>query len=146
MRSAPTLVCELRRSRVELGAILLAIAAALAAALVASMAVPFRVVLVAATLPAGALAFRDRLRRPWIELALAGNGALVLRGPSGPEWRGTLTEATVLGPLVVLTARDAGGGTVRLPIYPDSVDADAQRRLRVLLRHGWRAESADAIR
>ena len=70
----------------------------------------------------------------------------MLRRPGLPEWRGTLAQATVLGPLVVLALRESGGATLRLPVYPDSTDADTQRRLRVLLRHGWRAEPGDAIR
>jgi len=146
MRSAPTLVCELARSRAELLAIGVLTTAALAAPWLAALAAGWRAALVAGAVAAGAFALREWRRRPWTALALAGDGTAVLRAQGLPEWRGTLTQATVLGPLVVLALKDAGGASLRLPIYPDSTDADTRRRLRVLLRHGWRAEPGDAIR
>ena len=85
-------------------------------------------------------------RRPWVELVLADEGRVVLRRADAAEWRGTLREATLLGPLAVLALDGEGGGRLHLPIYPDSTDRDSLRRLRVLLRHGRRAKPGDAIR
>src|SRR5262245_21960617 len=109
MRSAPTLACELARSRIELLAILALTAAALAAPWLAALATGWRVPLTAGALAACALALRDWRRRPWTGLALAGDGTAVLRAPGRPEWRGTLAQATILGPLVVLALKEQGG-------------------------------------
>ena len=146
MKSARTLACELRRSRVELLAILLLTAAALAAPWAAPLAEGARAVLSLAALAAGGYAAWERSRRRWTALALSGDGAVALRAGAQAEWRGTLQQATVLGPILVLAVRAEDGASFRLPLYPDSADRDMLRRLRVLLRHGWRPEPGGAIR
>ena len=146
MKSAPTLVCELRRSRIEPFAISLLTAAALLAPWLAPVGAGTRVALSLAALAAAGWAVRDWSARDWRELSLGGDGAVVLRAVGRADWRGALAHATVLGPLVVLAMRHEGGGMLRLPIYPDGTDGDSLRRLRVLLRHGWRTEAGDAIR
>ena len=53
----------------------------------------------------------------------------------GSEGSATFRQATLLGPLIVLNLRDAGG-RIDLPIWPDQLDDDARRRLRVRLSQG----------
>ena len=146
MRSAPTLACELRASRIEL----VSIASFALAASLAPWAAPLdggvRLALCAAALVAAGLALRARRRREWNGLSLAGTGAAVLRHPGHGDRTARLEHATVLGPLVVLELACEDGRRLRLPLYPDSTDRDSLRRLRVLLRHGWRAEAGAAIR
>ncbi len=43
-----------------------------------------------------------------------------------------LTQATLLGPLIVLNFRSSDG-RIDLPIWPDQLDTDTRRRLRVRL-------------
>ena len=52
----------------------------------------------------------------------------------GATGTATLAQATLLGPLVVLNLRDASG-RIDLPIWPDQLDIDTRRRLRVRLSH-----------
>ena len=85
-------------------------------------------------------------RRDWTSLTLRGDGGATLRRAGGAEWIASLVDGAVLGPLVVLTLRGPDGRMTRLPLYPDAVDRETRRRLRVLLRYGWRAEPPGAIR
>ena len=146
MRSAPTLACELGRSRIELSAIAALTLAALAAPWAAPIGPGARIMLSAVALSAMAFALSGWRRRPWVGMVLADEGRVVLRRADASEWRGTLREATLLAPLVVLALDGEGGARLHLPIYPDSTDRDSLRRLRVLLRHGCRAKPGDAIR
>ena len=52
----------------------------------------------------------------------------------GAEGAATLEQATMLGPLMVLNLQHASG-RIDLPIWPDQLDADTRRRMRVRLSH-----------
>ena len=146
MRSAPTLACELARSRVELHAIAVLTLAGLVAPWAAPIGTGARLVLSAMALAVFTVALLGWRRRPWVSLAFDDEGKVLLRRSDASAWSGTLREATLLGPLVVLALDGQGGMRLHLPVYPDSTDRDSLRRLRVLLRHGRRAEPGDAIR
>jgi len=129
---------------------LVAIAVLTVAALVAPWAAPIsagaRLALGAVALGAFGVALQGWRRRPWVGLVFGDEGRVVLRRSDGSTWTGTLRVGTLLGPLVVLALEGEGGARPHLAIYPDSTDPDSLRRLRVLLRHGRRAEPGDAIR
>ena len=146
MRSAPTLVCELSRSRLELAVLAGLALAALAAPILAPIQPAARAALIAGALLATAAALAAIRRRDWTSLTLRGDGGATLRRAGGAEWIASLVDGAVLGPLVVLTLRGPDGRMTRLPLYPDAVDRETRRRLRVLLRYGWRAEPPGAIR
>jgi hypothetical protein len=146
MRSAPTLACELVRSRIELAAIGALTLAALAAPWAAPIGMGARIALSAGALSATAAALSGWRRRPWVALSFGDEGRVVLRRADASEWPGRLREATLLGPLVVVALEGEGGGRLYLPLYPDSTDPDSLRHIRVLLRHGRRAEPGGAIR
>jgi len=63
---------------------------------------------------------------------LDGEGVWRWQRVDGAEGTVTLEQATMLGPLIVLNLRDATG-RVDLPIWPDQLDADTRRHLRVRL-------------
>ena len=63
---------------------------------------------------------------------LDGEGAWHWRRADMTEGDAALTQATLLGPLIVLNLRDSSG-RVDLPIWPDQLDAETHRRLRVRL-------------
>ncbi len=63
---------------------------------------------------------------------LDNEGAWRWQRADGTEGDAILTQATSLGPLTVLNLRDSSG-RIDLPIWPDQLDADTRRQLRVRL-------------
>jgi hypothetical protein len=130
---------SVREGRLRFGALLLAAAsvALLGAALV--LADPRHPALLAAALTAAALApgwaMLRRSRRPDIELAIDPTGAVRLRAAaSGGD---APAHAAFAAPWLITFQ----SGAIWVPIWPDSVPNEANRRLSACV-HGLRAEPA----
>jgi len=135
MKSAPTIVLELRPS-LALRAALAAVAVlALLAVALAGVTWPMRVLL---ALLAIGLALRVDMRLRAIagtRLVLAPTGTWQIESPSGLEPAVELAHSAEVGPLIALTF-GGGGNARRVALLPDSCDREDLRRLRVWLRHG----------
>lgn len=62
-----------------------------------------------------------------------GEGAWRWRRGDGKEGDAVLAQATLLGPLIVLNLRSASG-RIDLPVWPDQLDVETRRKLRVRLQ------------
>ena len=135
MKSAPTIVLELRPSlALRAGLAAVAVLALLAVAL-AGVAWPMRVPL---ALLAIGLALRADMRLRAIagtRLVLAPTGTWQIESTSGLESAVELAHSAEVGPLIALTF-GRGGNARRIVLLPDSCDREDLRRLRVWLRHG----------
>lgn len=124
---------ELKPSR-WLGLLLLAMAllAGMAVAL-ADLAPPLQWALAAAIVLAAGFTLA-RQRGPMPQLGVDGAGRLWVRDP-GDEWReASVARDSFVSPLLCVLGLEPGRR--RLILLPDSVEADAWRRLRVSLRWG----------
>ena len=132
MRSAPTIVLELRASRRFEWALAATVLAALAACAVSGLPWAARLAVAGGVLVVGARAAALQRAQAGLRLAIDAEGAVRLRARDGSELALQVQAWACLGPLLTLRLR----GTPRsrdLFLLPDSADGDAQRSLRVRL-------------
>ena len=140
MKSAPTIVLELRASRALQLGVLVVGGLALAAISLAGVSIAIRVLLAAVAIGVALRTAAQLRSRAVTRMVLAPAGTWQLETTNGPLSAMELTHSAEVGPLVALTF--AGAGTSRrLVLLPDSCDREDLRRLRVWLRHGG-AETA----
>ena len=135
MKSAPTIVLELRPSAALRAGLVLAAGLALLAVALTGVAWPTRILLAVLIL---GLALRAEARLRAIagtRLVLAPAGAWQLETPAGGEPALELAHSAEVGSLVALTL-GRGKAARRMVLLPDSCDREDLRRLRVWLRHG----------
>lgn len=135
MRSAPTIVLELRVSRaLRLGLLAVAVLALLA---VVSTGVPtaLRVALAMAVLAAAATGDACLRGVAGLRLTLAPEGDWHLVTAAGAAQTLRQVHSAEVGPLIALALRAPDGKVRRLALLPDSADRGDLRRLRVWLRH-----------
>lgn len=132
MKSAPTIVLELRASRRFELALAAAVLAALVACAVSGLSWGAQLAAACLVLALGARAAATQRAQAGLRLAIDGEGVVVLRSRVGTETVMRLGGWTCLGPLVTL--RLSGAKPARdLFLLPDSADAEALRGLRVRL-------------
>jgi hypothetical protein len=145
MRSVPTVVCELRRSRLEAALIVLLSVAALGAPWLSPLPPWLRLALTGLALGFGSWSWRLRARRDYARVALAGDGRVQLLDAAGVQESLEFRNAVLLGPLLVLELRRENGKGLHLALFRDSLVGDDWRRLRVLLRHGLHADGPPPV-
>ena len=146
MRSAPTIAFEYHPSR-ALAAMIVALTALAAASIAMSgMPWPWMPASMIATTVYGAAALRRHARPRICALAWQGDGdvSLTLAERGAMETgQGSLADARVLGPLIMLSLRWPKGRAA-LWLLPDNLDADTRRRLRARLALGGIRASVNA--
>jgi len=146
MRSAPTIAFEYHPSRTLAAMIVVLIMLAVASIATSGMSWVWKSLLMIACLAYGAVALW-RHARPWIRaLAWQGDGdvSLTLAERGATETgQGSLADARVLGPLIMLSLRWPKGRAT-LWLLPDNLGADTRRRLRVRLAMGGIRASVNA--
>lgn len=147
MRSAPTIAFEYRPSRTLAATIVVLTVLAMVA--IASSALPrlWMAALMIAGFVYGAAAFWRHVHPRVRALAWQGDGdvslALAERVSSETGLQGSLVDARVLGPLIVLSLRWPRGRAA-LWLLPDNLGADTRRRLRARLALGRIRASVNA--
>ena len=146
MRSAPTIAFEYHPSRTLAAMIVVLIALALAAIAISGMPWPWLAASMVACLAYGVAALWRQARPRIRALAWQGDGdvSLTLAERGAMETgRGSLADARVLGPLIMLSLRWPKGRAA-LWLLPDNLDADTRRRLRARLAMGGIRASVNA--
>lgn len=131
---------ELQPGAPRLYAVLLTIAAlaAVISVLVSGLPIPVQVLLALLTLVIAARAWKSQSRWTGARVRLHRDGSGDWKRAGMPaELRGRLVAHWQGGPLVTLVLQAEGGigEHVRLALWRDQIDADAWRRLVILLRH-----------
>jgi hypothetical protein len=142
MRRLPTVRLQLRRSRIEAGALLALYLLALPMPWFAALSWWGRTLIDAGLLLLAARQWRVWRQGPPISLRLLPDGTWAL-DVAGQELEAQqLSGAYVTAHLVVLPLKLANGRVRRLVLWPDSATADELRRLRAWLRWGQRPAEA----
>jgi hypothetical protein len=77
---------------------------------------------------------RLKFPRSCVAFRLEGENGITLIQRNGEHVTGTVAAGVVAPWLVLLNVRDEGGGERSLMLFPDSMNRDAFRRLRIALR------------
>lgn len=141
MRAAPAVGFDYRASRALLAATIAVAALAIVAVAISGAPHRLRVALMLLIVVCGAASLA-RLLRPRIRSLLwraDGGVDLALRHTRfdrRPEVHGTIQQARVVGPLIVLVLHWPPRGHATLWLLPDNLDPDIRRRLRMRLGSG----------
>ncbi|HVB84959.1 MAG TPA: protein YgfX [Rhodanobacteraceae bacterium] len=131
MRSAPDISFELKPSPSELALLAAVTVLALIGAWGADLDGLTRLALAAVVLVVAGAALRRRLRPPLVAVRWRGDGEVRVTLRDGSEVEATLRGRS-WGPLIVL-ALAWRGRRLGLWLWPDQLDADGRRRLRMRL-------------
>lgn len=137
MRSVSPIELELRTPRVWRGLIALSVPVATGGAWQAGWSAAGCVAVAAVATLAATLAWRETARWVGARLSFDSGGGLVLGRPGREPVAVEVERQVRLGRLLVLGLRTRGGQRIRLPVWPDMLDAEGFRRLlvRVERRH-----------
>ncbi len=133
MSSAPTITFEVRPSRWLAALVGLVALAAMVAVLASRLSWPLRLAACVAVAVYAGWSVRKLLRQPLRAVSWHADDRCTLHLADGRQATGRLLGGRTLGPLVVLRLTWPQGGATALPLFPDSLDADTRRRLRMRL-------------
>jgi len=150
VRTPPAIGFEYRPSRALAVCIVACAALAVLAIALSGLTRLPTMVLITVAIGYGTVSLWRFLHPRVLALTWRSGGSISVRfgGRSGGEVQGTLSDARVLGFLIVLHLRWPPGGRTSLWLLPDNLDADTRRRLRVRLGSegaGAASVNADSI-
>ncbi len=132
MSSAPTIVFDVRPSRLLLTMVAAVALLAMLATALSGLAWWLKVPLCVAVAGYAAQGMRQHLRQPVRRAGWQADGSWVLHLRGGREVRPALQAARLTGPMMFLHF-SWDGGKAALAVLPDNVPAATRRRLRIRL-------------
>ena len=132
MKSAPSLLLDIRPSRIEIALVAGFCVFAIVAGMLSDLPVGVRLATAAIVVFAAAIHHHRRGGRSIRRCALQSDGTWLIDSQSGSVVA-QLVDSRDLGVLIALSFKPASGRRVDLGLWPDSIPNETRRRLRIWL-------------